>query len=124
MTLSFIFFRANDFTSGLNFINNFFMNIGNIFSLHETEIFNFQNNLIFVFLFLSSLIIVNFFPNSQEITFSLAPRMNIYNKEISSYKLSIRSTYKKSAIALLLIFVLYLNLSQLVNINEYIYFRF
>ena len=87
-------------------------------------IFNYGGNIKFLFLFLLSIIIVNFFPNTQEISYAIAPKMNIYKNEISNLKFSILNNYKKVLIATFVVFLFYLNLSQLININEYIYFRF
>ena len=124
ITISFIFFRANDFSSGLNFIKSFIFSFYETSNFEESHLYNFDNNIIFILLFFISIVIVNFLPNSQELSFSIAPKMNIYKKEISKIKFSVKNHLRKIIIASLIIFLLFLNLSQLININEYIYFRF
>ena len=124
ITISFIFFRATDFSSGLNFINSFIFSFYETPNFIESHLYNFDNNIIFVLLFFISIVIVNFLPNSQELSFSIAPKMNIYKKEISKFRFSVKNYLRKIIIASLIIFLLFLNLSQLININEYIYFRF
>ena len=124
VTFSFIFFRSDGLDSGLNFLSNFYVNINNILVFDETLIFNYGKNTHFLFLFFSAILLVNFFPNTQELSYSFAPKLNIYRNEISNLKLSIATTRKKAFVAAIIISLIYLNLSQLININEYIYFRF
>ncbi len=124
ITFSFVFFRSDSLLSGFNFISSFYVNLNNINSFADSMIFNYGGNIKFLFLFLLSIIIVNFFPNTQEISYAIAPKMNIYKNETSNLKFSILNNYKKVLIATFVVFLFYLNLSQLININEYIYFRF
>ncbi len=124
VTFSFIFFRSDGLDSGLNFLSNFYVDINNILVFDETLIFNYGKNTHFLFLFFSAIFLVNFFPNTQELSYSFAPKLNIYRNEISNLKLSISTRRKKAFVAAIIIFLIYLNLSQLININEYIYFRF
>ena len=105
-------------------MSNIFLNFKEIFLIKETIIYHYDNNIKLLFLFFLSLLLVNFFPNTQQLSYAFAPKMNIYKKEISDLRISIYSNYKKFLIAIFTVFLFYLNLSQLININEYIYFRF
>ena len=68
--------------------------------------------------------ICNFFPNSQEFTFSIAPKMNLYKKDLQTYYfLKILRKHRILLVPFLLL-ILLLDMSQLINISEYIYFRF
>ncbi len=124
VTFSFIFFRSDSFSDGLNFISSFFVNSYQLGFFADSIIFNYTGNIQFLSLFLVSIIFVNFFPNTQELGYSFSPKMNIYKNEISNLNLSIVKNHKKILVAALMVFLFYLNLSQLININEYIYFRF
>ncbi len=124
ITFSFIFFRAESFQSGYILLSNIFLNFKEIFLIKETIIYHYDDNIKLLFLFFLSLLLVNFFPNTQQLSYAFAPKMNIYKKEVSDLRISIYSNYKKFLIAIFTVFLFYLNLSQLININEYIYFRF
>ncbi len=124
VTLSFIFFRAENFSSAINILSNFLLNFNDILIISNSIIINYEKNLYFTSLLIGALFIVNITPNSQELIFSLAPRMNLYKKEIASYDYTIRKNYKKIILLCIMISLFYVNLSQLINIKEYIYFRF
>ena len=95
MLLLVSFFRAESLQSGYILLSNIYLKFQEIFFIKETLFFYYTDNIKLLFLFLLSLLIVNFSPNTQELSYAFAPKMNIYKKEISDLRISLYNNYKK-----------------------------
>lgn len=131
VTISFIFFRAENLPSAFNIIKSilrlfdlsFILSSNNFSTLSIEPVNQFLN--IYTLALLILILIVNLLPNAQEITFSYFRYFNPYKKELKKYKY-LYYIYKINPkhLSLLIFLVFVICLSQLININAYIYFNF